>query len=36
VIIFFTDQQWRETVGLHGNPLHLDRAAQSRTQLFNL
>jgi choline-sulfatase len=35
VIIFFIDQQRRDTLDLHGNPLdftpNLDRAAQSGT-----
>ncbi len=39
VIVFFTDQQRWDTVGLHGNPLdltpNLDRAAQDGTDLFN-
>jgi arylsulfatase A-like enzyme len=39
VIVFFTDQQRWDTVGLHGNPLdltpNLDRAAQDGTHLFN-
>ena len=38
-IVFFTDQQRWDTIGLHGNPLdltpNLDRAAQSGTHLFN-
>jgi arylsulfatase A-like enzyme len=32
-VIIFIDQQWRDTLDLHGNPLdltpNLDRAAQS-------
>jgi arylsulfatase A-like enzyme len=39
VIVFFTDQQRWDTVGLHGNPLdltpNLDRAARRGTHLFN-
>ena len=39
MIIFFTDQQRWDTIGLHGNPLdltpNLDRAARSGTHLFN-
>ena len=39
MIVFFTDQQRWDTVGLHGNPLdltpNLDRAAQDGTHLFN-
>jgi arylsulfatase A-like enzyme len=39
VIVFFTDQQRWDTVGLHGNPLdltpNLDRAAKGGTHLFN-
>jgi arylsulfatase A-like enzyme len=39
VIVFFTDQQRWDTVGLHGNPLdltpNLDRAARIGTHLFN-
>ena len=38
VIVFFTDQQRWDTVGLHGNPLELtpnfDRMAKSGTHLF--
>jgi arylsulfatase A-like enzyme len=39
MILFFTDQQRWDTVGLHGNPLdltpNLDRAARRGTHLFN-
>ena len=39
MIVFFTDQQRWDTVGLHGNPLdltpNLDRAARGGTHLFN-
>lgn len=39
VIIFFTDQQRWDTLGLHGNPLeltpNLDRLAQQGTHLFH-
>ncbi|CAA9456176.1 MAG: Putative sulfatase [uncultured Rubrobacteraceae bacterium] len=39
MIVFFTDQQRWDTIGLHGNPLdltpNLDRAAKSGTHLFN-